>query len=105
MGLPTKGVKAVQSLDLMNITESIGLTLAERSYFQDGFMDRPMYMVNTKKLKIQLNLKRTLPFSVYRSFCDGISLSTQCGVDVVVSSVKMRSVDQRDPILHIVYYQ
>jgi len=88
MGLTTKGVKAVQSLDLMTITESIGLTLAERSYFQDGFMDRPMYMVNTKKLRIQLNLKRTLPFSVYRSFCDGISLSTQCSVDVIVSSKK-----------------
>ena len=56
----------MQTLQLHKVIEQIGLTVEEKQRVENAVMERPMFIVNRKILRITLKNDRPLPFLTWK---------------------------------------
>ncbi|MGB7594768.1 MAG: PolC-type DNA polymerase III [Erysipelotrichaceae bacterium] len=66
--------------------ESIGIKISDRHHFMDGTFERPVYMVPSGTLRIQLRLRKAIPFELYQRIKEGLHQPKVEAIELVVSS-------------------
>ena len=76
----------MSSPDLLQLMESIGIKIQDRHHFMDGTFDRPVYLVPSGTLRIQLRLRKAIRFELYQRIKEGLLQPKVREIDLVVYS-------------------
>ena len=88
----------MQTLQLHKVIEQIGLTVEEKQLVENAVMERPMFIVNRKILRIILKNDRPLPFLTWKKIQDGLIKLTHSNVELQIisgpSSIDIKEIEQ-----------
>ena len=74
----------MSSQDLLQLMESIGIGIQDRHHFLDGTFARPVYMVPSGTLRIQLRLRKAIPFALYQRIKAGLLQPKVREIDLIL---------------------
>lgn len=88
----------MQTLQFNKVVEQIGLTAEEKQLVINAVMERPVFLVNRRILRVILKNDRPLPFLTWKKIQDGLIKLTHSNVELQIicepSTINIKEVEQ-----------
>ena len=74
----------MQTLQFNKVVDQIGLTAEEKQLVINAVMERPVFLVNRRILRVILKNDRPLPFLTWKKIQDGLIKLTHSNVELQI---------------------